>query len=122
MDIIVVAQTPADFGRWLARRKTITSAPESEEATRGAVVFQREACAGCHTISGTSANGKVGPDLSDFGSRPTIGAGVLTNTTDNLERWIYDAPAVKPGVVMPLFHSLPARDISALAAYLETLK
>jgi len=122
MDIIVVVETPGDFGRWMARRQSTSSAPESEETTRGAVVFQREACAGCHTIRDTAANGKVGPDLTDFGSRPTIGAGVLDNTPENLERWIYDAPDVKPGTVMPQFHSLPAKDIAALAAYLESLK
>src|SRR5262249_8349124 len=108
--------------RWLARQQSTSGAPESEETTRGAVVFQREACAGCHTIRDTGANGKVGPDLTDFGSRPTIGAGVLDNTQENLERWIYDSHDVKPRTSMPQFHSLPARDIAALAAYLESLK
>jgi cytochrome c oxidase subunit 2 len=122
MDIIVVVETPGDFGRWLARRQATSSAPQSEEATRGAVVFQREACAGCHTIRGTTANGKVGPELTDFGTRPTIGAGVLTNTPENLERWIYDAPDLKPGTSMPQFHSLASKDIAALATYLEGLK
>jgi cytochrome c oxidase subunit II len=122
MDIIVVVDTAGDFGRWLARREALDGAPTSDATTRGAVVFQREACAGCHTIRGTSANGKVGPDLSDFGSRPTIGAGVLTNTPEHLHDWIYDAPAAKPGTAMPQFHSLPARDIAAVATYLESLK
>jgi cytochrome c oxidase subunit 2 len=122
MDIVVVVDTPGRFGRWLARRESATGAPESEETTRGAVVFQREACAGCHTIRGTTATGHVGPDLTDFGSRRTIGAGVLENTRPNLERWIEDAPREKTGIRMPPFRSLPAVDITALAQYLESLK
>jgi cytochrome c oxidase subunit 2 len=122
MDVLVIVQTPGDFGRWLARRQSFVQEPTNEEEARGAVVFQREACAGCHTISGTAAHGTVGPDLSDLGERSTLGAGVLDNTLDNLQSWIDDAPSFKPGIVMPSFRSLAPDDIRALAVYLESLK
>ncbi len=122
MDIVVVVETAGDFGRWLTRRQSVQPGPTSEETTRGAVVFQREACAGCHTIRGTAAQGKVGPDLTDVGERRTLGAGVLENSRDNLFDWIFDAPSSKPGILMPSFRSLPPDDIAAIATYLESLK
>jgi cytochrome c oxidase subunit 2 len=122
MDIVVVVETPGDFGRWLARRQSFVQEPTSEEEARGAVVFQREACAGCHTVRGTSAQGTVGPDLSDLGGRSGLGAGVLSNTLDNLQDWIRDAPALKPGIGMPSFRSLSPGDVHAIAVYLESLE
>jgi cytochrome c oxidase subunit 2 len=122
MGVEVVVETPADYGRWLARRERVPLEPASEEAARGELVFQREACAGCHTIGGTDAQGTVGPDLTDVGSRPLLGAGAIENTPPNMRAWIRDAQAIKPGVQMPSFQSLPDRDVAALAAYLESLK
>jgi cytochrome c oxidase subunit 2 len=122
MGFLVVVQSPADFGRWLARRTTTRVEPVSDEALAGASLFQSLACAGCHTIRGTEATGKVGPDLSDVGSRLEIGAGAMRNTPENLAKWIYDAQAVKPGVIMPPFHTLSARERQEIATYLESLK
>jgi cytochrome c oxidase subunit 2 len=122
MGIEVVVDSPADYGRWLARRRRVPLEPASEQAATGQLVFQREACAGCHTIRGTAATGKVGPDLTDVGSRERIGADTLLNTPDNMRAWIRDAQSFKPGIVMPSFRSLSERDIDALAAYLESLR
>jgi cytochrome c oxidase subunit 2 len=96
-------------------------APTSEETTRGQVVFLRESCAGCHTIRGTTAAGKVGPDLTNFGSRSTIGAATVPNTRNYLSGWIADAQSFKPGNLMPPIPLEPA-DLDALVAYLESLK
>ena len=74
MGFIVIADTPADFDRWLARRTGAGTGPTSEQAAAGQRVFMREACAGCHTIRRTEATGTLGPDLSDFGSRQWIGS------------------------------------------------
>jgi cytochrome c oxidase subunit 2 len=114
--------SPGDYGRWLARRQRVVTAPESDTATAGQLAFERQACAGCHTIDGTTANGDVGPDLTDVGTRSSLGAGALENNRANLERWIRDAPAVKPGIIMPPFRNLSDREIADIAAYLETLK
>ena len=73
-------------------------------------------------MNGTDASGAIGPNLSDVGARTTLGAGAIENNTANLERWIDDAPAIKPGVLMPSFHTLSDRDVADIAAYLENLK
>ena len=123
MNFEVVAEAPADFGQWLARRQSGAGvAPSSDQSAAGERVFMREACAGCHTIRGTQATGTIGPDLTDVGSRPFIAALTLANTPENLSRWITDAQSVKPGNLMPPFLSLPAADVAALVAYLEGLR
>jgi cytochrome c oxidase subunit 2 len=122
MGVEVVVDSPADFGRWLARRQRTPSEPASEEAATGQLVFEREACAGCHTIRGTSAQGDVGPDLTDVGSRGRIGADTLLNTPENMRAWIRDAQSFKSGISMPSFGSLSNADVAALATYLESLK
>jgi cytochrome c oxidase subunit 2 len=122
MGVEVVVDTPADYGRWLARRERVPLEPASEEAAAGALVFQREACAGCHTIRGTSAHGTLGPDLTDVGSRARLGADTLLNTPENMRAWIRDAQSFKSGISMPSFGSLSDRDVASVAAYLESLK
>jgi cytochrome c oxidase subunit 2 len=122
MGFEVVVQTPGDFGRWLAQHTPTARDPASEEAATGAVVFQRLACSGCHTIAGTAATGKVGPDLTDVGERRLLGAATITNTPKNMSQWIRDAPSIKSGIGMPSFRSLSDADLSALTTYLESLK
>lgn len=88
---------------------------------RGAEAIDAYGCGTCHVISGIDgADGKVGPPLTDFGERSYI-AGSLSNTADNLARWISDPQAVEPGTAMPDLGVPPsiARDI---AAYLFTLE
>jgi len=88
-------------------------------AREGQNVFAAQSCAGCHAIDGVS-KGERGPDLSDFGSRPQIGAGVVPNTKAHLARWIRNAPGDKPGADMPPIQ-LSDRQVRALVAYLEAL-
>ncbi len=78
-------------------------------------------CAVCHTIRGTPAGGILGPDLSHFGDRPTIAAGLMPNTTANLAEWMNNTQTLKPGVKMPELHML-AGETDAVARYLEGLK
>ena len=77
-------------------------------------------CGACHAVGGTDALGRVGPDLTHVASRPTIGAGALTNTPANLARWIHDAPAIKEGARMPAI-PLDAAELRVVVAYLQTL-
>jgi cytochrome c oxidase subunit II len=120
MGFVVVVQTVTDFDRWMTRERLTPSAPDGEAATEGEVAFMRESCSGCHTIRGTPAQGTVGPDLTDFGARSTIGARTLENTPPNLAKWIVDAPSIKPGALMPRL-SLSSRDVSNIVTYLEGL-
>jgi cytochrome c oxidase subunit 2 len=84
-------------------------------------VFLREACAGCHRIAGTPATATVGPDLTDFGARQSIGALTVPNDPGRLAGWIIDSQGIKPGNLMPPISLGPA-DLDAIVAYLESLK
>jgi cytochrome c oxidase subunit 2 len=116
MAVSVVAQPPAAFRRWLAnqRKPAMASGP-------GEAVFMHEACASCHTIRGTQAGGKVGPDLTHIASRKTIAANELPNTPAYLRAWIHDPPKFKPGTRMPTLPLTP-RQLTQVVAYLEQLR
>jgi cytochrome c oxidase subunit 2 len=75
----------------------------------------------CHTITGTQAGGRLGPDLTHIASRKTLAAGSLPNSMGHLAGWITDPQAIKPGVNMPQ-QLLPPDDLQALLEYLESLK
>jgi cytochrome c1 len=82
---------------------------------RGEVYLVAYGCAGCHTIPGVPrANGLVGPSLASVGQRVYVG-GMLTNTPDNLVRWIVNPKAVNPSTAMPVtgISSREARDVVA---------
>src|SRR5207247_161249 len=81
---------------------------------RGREAFRRYGCTACHTVVGVSA-GTIGPNLTHVGSRTTIAAGVLSNSAEDLARWIGDPPGVKPGAKMPKL-PVPPQDPPALVA------
>jgi cytochrome c oxidase subunit 2 len=87
----------------------------------GQQVFLTHACVMCHTIRGTSAGSRVGPDLTHVASRATIAAGMLPDTIGNLGGWILNAQALKPGCRMPP-NQMSGSDLQDLLAYLETLR
>lgn len=118
----VIAQTEADFNAWVESQKNPQQGAAGN-ADAGKAFFLNGPCAGCHTIANTTAQGKVGPELTKIGdptANPKI-AGVLDNTPDNLKKWISNPPAVKPGTAMPNLNLSPT-DIDNVVAYLQTLK
>src|SRR5580700_7623591 len=73
----VYVQPHEEFERWVhAQQRT----PEPGILSAGRRVFESTACVNCHTISGTSAKGRFGPDLTHLMSRETIAAGAARNT------------------------------------------
>jgi cytochrome c oxidase subunit 2 len=74
-------------------------------------------CSTCHTVRGTTAGGRVGPDLTHVAARTTIAAGALPMSRDNLRRWIEDPQHLKPGVRMPAL-GLSREELDAVVAYL----
>jgi cytochrome c oxidase subunit 2 len=121
MIFYVVADPPDVFRAWLARETQGPSPPTDPTLARGEQVFVNAACVACHTIKNTPANGSLGPDLSNMGGRLSIGAGALPNTLGNLAGWVIDSQDIKPGNLMPRME-LPAQDLQALVAYLESLR
>jgi cytochrome c oxidase subunit II len=122
MGFSIIAQTPGDFGRWVAREQSLaTRQPSSDAQARGQFVFVNNACAGCHTIKGTAANGDIGPDLTDVGQRRTLGSLTIPNTQGHLAGWIINSQTIKPGNLMPP-QSLSPGDLQAVVTYLQSLK
>ena len=122
MIFYVVADPPATFQQWLATQAAPAAAqPVGSALAQGQQVFETAPCASCHTIRGTTARGTLGPDLTHFGSRVSVGAGARPNTTGNLAGWIIDSQGIKPGNLMPPMQLSP-QDLQALIAYLESLK
>jgi cytochrome c oxidase subunit 2 len=122
MAFYVVAVPEDEYRAWLTRQAAPAAEPADPIIASGRDAFLREACAGCHTIRGTAAAGRQGPDLTHVGGRLSIGAGVLGNGPAALGAWIADPQHVKPGNLMPETKTLPGEELRALAAYLESLK
>jgi cytochrome c oxidase subunit 2 len=114
----VIAMTPAEFDAWRARSDGASRAV----AGRGRTLFNAQGCGGCHAIRGTAHRAAIGPDLSRFGERLTLGAGILQPTTDNVTAFIRAPQAAKPGVRMPAYPRLSQADARAIADYLKGLR
>ena len=120
MAFVVVALPPDEFEAWTAAQARPKTIPTDPTLRRGYDVYL-EACAHCHAIAGTPADGEAGPDLTHLASRLTLAAGTTPNTRDHLSTWITDPQRVKPGNLMPPSH-LPPEDLQALLDYLATLE
>jgi cytochrome c oxidase subunit 2 len=130
MRMMAVAVEPEEFEAWVRDMKDPVE-PSSEAAARGRDVFLGSTCVACHAVTGTRAQGRIGPDLTMFGERWSIGAGLLDNTEDNLADWILNAPAMKHGIVMPGARiaaggmaptGLSREQAEAVAAYLADMR
>ena len=120
----VVVDSPAAFQRWTEaqHRPAVTDlAALDSTASAGRRVFLGTACISCHTVNGTVATGRYGPDLTHLMSRTTIAAGAAPNTRERLRAWVKDPDAVKPGALMPAMQLDDAR-LDELIAYLTTLQ
>jgi len=115
----VYVQSKDDFDLWLRQQRQHASV--NDAVTQGQRIFETTACINCHTVSGTVANGRFGPDLTHLMSRDTIAAGAAPNTPENLRLWIRNPNTIKPGSLMPAME-LDEQELDALTAYLETLR
>jgi cytochrome c oxidase subunit 2 len=119
----VYAQSPEDFAAWIKQQQRAAGQDFSANpaAAEGRGVFMRSACINCHTVAGTVATGRFGPDLTHLASRDTIASGPVQNTAENLRQWIADPNSMKPGALMPSMH-LNDHDLDVITAYLTTLR
>ncbi len=139
----VYVDTPEQFQKWIAgQQKTqpelntndaghadqgntnasvTTVASSRSDAKLGQADFEHQACFACHTVSGTAAFGRMGPNLTHLMSRETLAAGIIANNAQNLKAWIADPDTFKPGSLMPALH-LSDRQNAEITAYLLTLK
>jgi cytochrome c oxidase subunit II len=119
MLIRIYADSPADFAAWVSHQQGL--AVENPSAAEGRKIFQHNACISCHTVAGTVATGRFGPDLTHIASRDTIASGSVPNTAANLRAFVDNPASFKPGALMPPMH-LNDHDLNAVTAYLMSLK
>jgi len=115
----VYAHPEAEFAQWVAAQ----AAPAVSDPTvaMGRQRFLETACINCHTVRGTIADGRFGPDLTHLMSRTTLGAGVALLNADTLRDWVTNPDHLKPGARMPAM-KLDAAAIQDVVDYLVTLR
>lgn len=121
MSLLVVAESNEAFEAWCVRQRSAARPPDSESAKRGQGVFLGSTCVMCHTVRGTPASSRAGPDLTHFASRRTLAAASLPNERKTLAAWIRDPQQAKPGTRMPA-HAFTEEELQPLLDYLEGLK
>jgi cytochrome c oxidase subunit 2 len=122
MHFDVVVLEPPEFDSWLESEARPARTPSEPLPLQGQAAFIAHGCTACHTVRGVASVSRIGPDLTHVGSRLRLAAGALPNAPDAFARWIAQTDRVKPGVHMPAFRALPASDLTALAAYLDSLQ
>ncbi len=133
----VVASDEAEFSAWAGLfepggAQQVQAQADAEQIAAGQALFKTKGCATCHAVLGY-AYGEKAPNLTNFGIRTSLAAGVLDNTPENLAAWLRNPDAIKPGNYMPRLWPLPEEiqddaqeteieaEIAALVAYLESL-
>lgn len=116
----VYADSPVQFAAWVQHQQQLAIRNDPKVAD-GQAVFEHNACISCHTINGTVATGKFGPDLTHLASRATIASGSVPNTQENIHAFVDDPSHLKPGARMPAMH-LNSAQLTAVTAYLTSLK
>lgn len=115
----VIALPPQEFESFVSKAKAFK--PTVAATDNGRKLFEAN-CAACHAVQGTNAKGVAGPDLSYFGNRITLGAGLWKNEPQKLHDWIKNSGELKPGSKMPAFSQLSDNDVSEISKYLYSLK
>ena len=119
MLIRVYVDTPEQFSEWAHNQQRIGR--QDPQVALGQHIFETESCMNCHTIKGTAATGRFGPDLTHLMSRATIASGIAPNNRANLSDWIKSPDHLKKGSLMPAMQ-LSDDQIDAVVAYLSTLQ
>jgi cytochrome c len=114
--ILIVAAAAAAW-LWQAQHRSTSTAVAMTggDIARAPELIRRYGCAGCHTIPGIpGGDGKVGGPLKDIRQRVYVG-GVVTNSPDNLVRWIVSPQTFSPRTAMPAtgISEAEARDVAA---------
>lgn len=121
MGILVIASSPEEYEKWQAKQLEPAMPPQTALDRLGEELFSRRGCALCHTIQGTTAGGRLGPDLTHLASRQSLAAARLPMSAAALAAWISDPQHIKPGNYMPA-QRLNGGDVTALVSYLLSLK
>src|SRR5680860_1922075 len=127
----VVVESQEEFEAWVEsfQQPTIEVVSSDPLASQGRTLFASKGCIGCHSVGNYAEGVSYGqpnfPNLTNFGQRHTVGAGLLEAHVENVAAWIMDPQAIKPGNYMPTLwqEDDPNREeeATAIAAYLLSL-
>ena len=139
----VIVDSEEEFNSWVAKFQNIEALEATTEpllqqvqadprVEQGKQLFKSKGCGACHAIKGYTGGAPDKPNLTNFGLRHSLAAGVLDMPMDepevrqaNMERWLRDPQEVKPTNYMPTLWSEddPNADeeIAAISAYLLNL-
>jgi cytochrome c oxidase subunit 2 len=115
----VKAESEKDFKQWVSEQQQVSVLDPAVAAGRD--LFLANACANCHTVRGTHAEGKFAPDLTHLMSRSTIASGIVPNNEKYLKQWVQDPNTIKEGCYMPDMKLNPD-EVDKIVAYLLSLK
>jgi cytochrome c oxidase subunit 2 len=100
MRLRVVAQTGADYDKWVAEQKTPLTKPTTDEFT---ALTSKWGCASCHSITNNgdtkaadAVGATIGPNLARVGDRQAFAGEIYPMKLDELTKWIHNAPSRKP--------------------------
>ncbi|MGH8194690.1 MAG: cytochrome c oxidase subunit II [Woeseiaceae bacterium] len=122
MEFDVIVMEPEQFAAWLVQQSEPAALPADPVAKRGQGLFLENGCGACHRISGTAANGRIGPDLSHVGARLHVAAGTLPAGADSFAHWIGHTTDIKAGALMPAYDMLNRAERRAIGVYLAGLR
>ena len=122
MHMKLFVETPEQFAAWAGNQQQppLVPADTTSLPAQGRKIFSESGCIACHTITGIS-EGVIGPNLNHVGSRTSLAGSMMPNDPDHMAHWIQAPDKEKPGTLM-LNLGLPADQITAIVAYLESLK
>ncbi len=118
MLIRVIVHPHGEFENWVASQQS--NAANETQVKAGRDIFFATSCVNCHTINGTEAKGKFGPDLTHLMRRETLGSGAAPNTPEKLHAWVRNPQNLKQGCYMPDMQ-LTDEQMDELVRYLLTL-
>jgi cytochrome c oxidase subunit 2 len=121
MALDVKVEDATAFAAWLAGQGRGLQPPIDAVAARGLAIATSGRCSTCHSLRGTAAAGRVGPDLTHLASRRSIAAGTMPMTRAALQGWVAQPQALKPGTMMPAVALEPA-EADALSLFLAGLQ
>ncbi|MCC2675451.1 MAG: cytochrome c oxidase, subunit [Ramlibacter sp.] len=122
MALHVVAMEPAAFEAWLRVQGRPAVAATTPRGQAGQQAFIANRCDACHAVRGVTAEGRLGPDLTHFGSRLHLAAGTLPNTDEARREWIAHVQSVKSGARMPSYDRLDDATLAAISDWLGGLQ
>ena len=127
----VVVESQEEFDAWVEQfqQPEIQAVSSDPLVSQGRTLFAQKGCIGCHSIDNYQEGVSYGqpnfPNLTNFGLRHTVGAGLEEATLENVASWIMDPQEMKPGNYMPTLWQAddPNREAeaTAIAAYLLSL-